>query len=258
MEPAGLQLLFPGPPDVPAEALQAALREYHPSLADAVVSPGTVSWGVHVVRMLFYPEPMPREALEACLNPALLPPELKAEARAHGGHVLLYYAGEAAEPLEQLVAVGAVAGAMSRFGAILTLNEEARTAIHAIALLPDDPGEDMLATLRSLPVPYLWGGYAKFELSDTPGVWIRTFANPRLGIPNLAHWVPSHDEGERIFHLFAAVAGYLRETGLRFEPGEVVRIDDATHLKVREPHAREWWLEGGGPMLVLDAVLLEV
>jgi hypothetical protein len=255
-EPAGLQVLFVGLPDVPVDALRAALREYHPSLADVSVEPGEVVWGDHRVRYLLYPEPMPSDAVSACLNPALLPADVKADAQRHRGHAVLYYAGSHPEPLEQLVAVGTVAGAMARFDAIVTLNEEARTAVLAIALTPDEPTEDMLAVMRALPLPFLWGGFAKFELSDRPGLWIRTFANPRLGVPNLARWVPSHEFGEVTFQLFGAIAAYLRSTGLAFETGELIRIDDDQAYTLRDPQPEEWWLDSRGPLVVLEAATL--
>lgn len=275
-----LQVLFGGVPAVPAEGLTAALRDYHPDLAEAtaefmpvselpsgvqVVSPdgppalaiGLASWGEHRVKVILFAEPMPASAVEGCVQAALLPPDLKAEGRAHQGHALLYYAGTASDPLEQCVALGAVAGALAHFDAILTLNEEARAAIPSFALLPDEDGEDMLATLRTLPLPYLWGGYVKMELTDIPGVWIRTFANHRFGLPNLAYHAASHDEGQQVFRMFAGILGYMRETGLRFELGEVVRIDEDTHLHVREAHLAEWWLDALGEMRVLERVTLE-
>jgi hypothetical protein len=278
-EPPSLQVLFVEPPGIPGTALTAALRDYHPELAAAtaeivpvselppeanVVSPdgppaaavGLIAWGKHVLKLILFPAPMPASAVEGCLRPALLPPEMKSDARAHRGHALLYYAGAETDPLEQLVALGAVAGALARFHAIVTLNEEARAAIPSFALLPDEEGEDMLRSLRTLPIPYLYGGFVKMELTDVPGVWVRTFANHRLGLPNLAYHAAGHDEGQQVFGLFAGVLGYLRETGLTFEIGEIVRVGegDNTHLRVRAPAEAEWWLESRGPMLVLDRV----
>jgi hypothetical protein len=276
-DPPGFQILFADPPSIPADALTAALRDYHPELATAsteiipvsdlpaganVVSPdgptasavGLVAWGKHVVKLILFPAPMPASAVEGCLRPALLPPEMKTDARAHRGHALLYYAGADTDPLEQLVALGAVAGALARFRAVVTLNEEARAAIPSFALLPDEEEEDMLRTLRTLPVPYLYGGFVKMELTDVPGVWARTFANQRLGLPNLAYHAAGHDEGQQVFGLFTGVLGYLRETGLAFEIGEVIRVGDDIHLKVRAPAEAEWWLESRGRMQVLDRV----
>lgn len=275
--PASLQLLLADLTELNPDAFVTVVREYHPTLADANVDLvpadglpatatgitshgpppkllGLVAWADHVLKVVAFDSPMPPNAVESCLRPALLPPDFKDTARGHRAHVLLYYAGRHADPLEQLVAVGCVAGALAHFGAIVTLNEEARAAVASFALLPDDPGEDMLASLRGLPVPFLYGGFVKMELTDVPGVWVRTFACQRLGLPNLAYHATGHADGERIFHLFSGVLGYLRETGLAFEADELVRIDESTSIRVREPQPLEWWLDSDGPLWVLEPV----
>jgi len=277
VDPASLQLLFAQPPTLVAEHLAAVLRAYHPDLASATVELmpvsevpghadlfsaegppasvlGLVGWGQHVVRLVLFAAAMPARAIEGCLQAALLPSDVKDDARRHGAHVLLYYAGYAEDALEQLVALAAVAAALGEFGAIVTMNEEARTAILSTDLLPDQEGEDMMTVLRSLPLPYLYGGFVKLILSDTPGVWMRTSANHRLGLPNLARYAASHDEGQSVFRLFSGLLGYLRETQLQLEPGEVLRIDDDNLFQVRLPTEGEWWLESPGAMLVLTPV----
>lgn len=276
--PPSFQLLLTDLSELNAEALRTALREFHPDLVSADVEfvpanadprvvdrggpppalLGIASWGEHTVRIVACDAPMTTGAVESCLRPALLPPDFKERARRHRAHVLVDYAGRCADPLEQLVALGCVAGIFAYFGSLAILNEEARAAIAPFALTADDEGEDMLATLRSLPVPYLYGGFVKMELTDIPGVWIRTFACHRLGLPNLAMHRPTHADGERIFHLFSGVLGYLRDTGSIFEPGELIRIDDTTVLAVRTPEQREWWLDSDGPIWILDEVRSEV
>jgi hypothetical protein len=274
-DPPGFQLLFPDLLDLSADAVAAAVRDYHPDLAAATVElvptaalpadadlvrgdgppavvVGLVGWGEHAVKLLGFDAPMPADAVEPCLRPALLPDEMKAVARGHRAHVLLYYAGRAADPIERRTAVGAVAGPLARFGAVVTLNEEAQAAVPAFALLPDDLGEDMLATLRSLPIPYLYGGFVRFAVTGEAGLWVRTVACHRLGLPDLAYRMGGPDAGERVFHLFAGVLGYLRQTGLAFEPGETVRVDEDTHLAVREPTLAEWWLDSPGRVWVLE------
>ncbi|MGL4420973.1 MAG: hypothetical protein ACRCZF_09945, partial [Gemmataceae bacterium] len=141
-----------------------------------------------------------------------------------------------------------------RFAAIVTLHEEARTAVHAIALLPDESTEDMLGVLRSLPVPYLWGGFSKMQLSDQTGLWVRSFAHGRLGLPNFAIRVSGHAAGEATFRLFAGLAGYLLETELAIEPGETIRFDEDDHWATRIPRPEEWWLESESPLIVLERV----
>ena len=274
-DPPSLQLLFAEAVRIPAGHLAAALRAYHPDLANASVElmpmtdvPGSeellsrdgppaallglIGWGAHVVKLVSFDAAMPSTAIEACLQAALLPPEVKADARAHQSHMLLYYGGYDDRPLEQLIALAAVAGVLAEFGAIVTLNEEARAAILSTDLLPDQDGEDMLAVLRSLPIPYLFGGFVKLVLSDTQAIWWRTFANQRLGLPNLACFAASHDEGQATFRLFSGLLGYLQEMNLQLDDGEVLRIDEETLFKLRKPAELEWWLDSVGPMWVME------
>lgn len=278
--PASFQILLDDLVDLHTDALGTAFRGYHPTLASARVelisavdqTPaqtgittngpppailGLVEWADHAIKLIACDAPMPPNAMESCLRPALLPPDFKARARQHRAHILLYYAGKNPDPLERLVALGCVAGALVPLGAIATLNEEARAAIASFALTPDDEGEDMLATLRTLPVPFLYGGFVKMELTNIAGVWIRTFACARLGLPELAYHAPDHSQGERVFHLFSGVLGYLRETGLPFEADEIIRIDDTRQLRVRAPIELEWWLESEGPLWVLEELRSE-
>ena len=68
---------------------------------------GLLSWGRHVIRLACFAAPMPAHAMEASVQAALLPPEVKEDARAHQSHVLLYYAGTEPE------ALGAGAGGLA-------------------------------------------------------------------------------------------------------------------------------------------------
>jgi hypothetical protein len=268
-----LQVLFRDPLDLDADALTAFLR--HPELAGAAVELvrvadhpaaaslvsadgppasvlGLVEWGPHRVKLAGFDAPMPYGPVEACVGPAMIPPPLKHDAKHHASHVLLWHAGPGKDPFEQYVAVAAVASALARFDAVVVMNEEARTAVQALDLIPED-GEDILATLRGLPIPYLWGGFVKLDVGDPEKPWVRTFANHLLGLPDLAYHLADHRETSRAFRLFAGMLGYLRQTGERFAPGDTVDLADGGTLRLRPPAEAEWYLESDGEMLVVEA-----
>jgi hypothetical protein len=275
--PLGLQLLYPEPPDLDADAVTAALRDYHPDMAAATVelfavadhpaaaklvsadgppasALGLLGWGNHVVKLAAFNAPMPYGPVETCVVPAMMPPELKEEARQHKAHVLLYYAGSDPDPVERYVALAAAAGALARFGASVILNEEARAAVPAYDLIPDAE-EDALRTLRGLPVPYLWGGFVRMDAGDANRLWVRTFANHRLGLPNLAYQTTGPGEVRRAFELFAGMLGYLKQMGETFTPGDTIDLGDGTKLRLREPADAEWYLDSDGLMLVVEPLL---
>jgi hypothetical protein len=271
--PLGLQILFATPPELAPDAVETVIRGYHPDMREAVielrhiantplattvVSPdgppasviGLVRWGEHQLKFVSFDAPMPYGPVETCVGPGMLPPELKADARRHGAHLLLFHGGPHPDPLEQFVALAAVAGALSRFGGIVVLNEESRAAVPWYDLLPGDE-EDGLATLRGLPIPYLWGGFVKLDVGDSTRPWVRTFANHRFGLPNLACHLSSHAETAHTFQLFAGMLGYLKTMQETFSAGDVIDLGDAK-IQLREPTEAEWFLDSIGPMLVIE------
>jgi len=272
--PLGLQILFFAPPPLDADALLTFLRA-EPELATAegelirvadvpgasafiggdgppASVLGLFSWGTHAVKLAQFDAPMPYGPVESCVGPALLPPPMKVDAKQHTAHVLLFYAGTHADVREQFVALCAVAGAIARCdGAICVLNEDARTACPAFDLIPD-AGEDALATYRGLPVPYLLGGFTKMTVGDAGVLWARTFANHRLGLPDLAMRMSDHQQTARTFQLFTGIAGYLLEMNETLTPGESLDLGDGTTYAVREPTEAENFLISPGAVLVLE------
>ncbi len=265
-DPQALQLLFFDPPALDADAITAFLRPHLPDatceLAPApagVVNAdgppastvGLVTFGEHTIKLIHFDAPMPYGPVEACVGPAMIPPPMKVDAKQHQAHTLLYHTGGAADPLERFVALCAVAGALARFDAIVVMNEEARAAVSAFDLIPDD-GEDALNTYRTLPIPYLLGGFLKMDTGDANRPWVRTFANHRLNLPNLARQLPSHDETAATFQLFAGMLGYLTAMGETFTAGDTVDLGAGPKVRLREPTEAEWWLDSTGPMLVVE------
>jgi len=271
--PQGLQVLFFAPPVLEAEAIAGMLNQLPgianvrcelirvadvPQAAELVSDTGPsasvlglIEWGNHTIRLAQFDAPMPYGPVESCVGPALLPPPMKVDATQHQSHVLLYYAGSEPDGLERFAVLCAVAGVLARCDAIVVMNEEARTAAPAFDLAPD-PGEDALATYRSLPIPYLLGGFVKMDAGQADRPWIRTFANHRVGLPNLARQLTGHEQTAETFQLFAGMLGYLRTMQESFTAGDDIDLGDGTKFHLREPHESEWFLDSEGPLLVIE------
>jgi hypothetical protein len=273
-DPIGLQLLFDVPLALEAEEVTKALRDYHPEMAEAnaelfIVPPpekppahgvepalmGLLSWDRHVVKLVGFTSPMPEAAVKACIQPAHFDPQFKKFAYEHKSHVMLYYAGYDQDPMEQYVALAAAAGSVAYFGASFVLNETARTAVPAAVLHPheEDKG-DLLASLRELPLPFLYCGFVKLEVEGTPGVWMRTYGCFRFGLPDLAFHAPGHELGSTMFDLFSNMLTYLRQTKKQFAPGHTMQVGEGVFLRLRARTTEEWYLESEGEMLVADRI----
>jgi hypothetical protein len=265
--PLNLRVLFPAEFDFEdAATIQHSLRSLDEVLEKARVetvrlpeslgelpgqSIGLAGFGPHVVQMVHYAEPVPPSVFEACVRYAPFVQQLKDDAAQHQCHVVLSYAGEYTDPLEQYTVLTTIAAALARLDAILVINDIARAAFPAEALLATDAPGNFLQSLRTLPIPMLYGGFTKIELEAMPGVWMRTFANHTLNLPNLAYLADSHDAGHAVFDLFTNILNYARERGLNFEAGETINAGDLGPLTFRERTQTEWWLESEGSMLVL-------
>src|SRR5262245_47980401 len=276
--PIGLQVLFHDPLDLETDGLTAYLRSIR-ELAGAEVELvrvadvpaagklvsadgppaavlGLIEWGEHRVKLAGFDAPMPYGPVEACVGPAMVPPPLKQDAKLHESHALLFYDGAHGDPLERYVALAVVASALAQLDAIVVLNEEARTAIPALDLIPAEV-EDLLATLRGLPLPYLYAGFVKLDVGDADRPWVRTFAAHRLELPELAYHLADHGETSRVFKLFSGLLGYLRRTRERFAAGEAIDVGDEGRLQLREPSEEEWCLECESMMIVVDPATIK-
>lgn len=262
--PLSLQVLFPEPCVVESERLVEAFKSYHRSMSrvrcevDPTLSQdgtvfGMIGWGKHVVRCVGFNHPMPEDVVEACIAPSHYHEEIKQNARTHKAHVILYYAGYDPSPLEQYVALAATAGVFAQLGAIVVLNESGHTSFPAAALSGSSDG-DVMELLHELPLPFLYCGFVKHEVEGIPGVWMRTYGAPQLGLPDFAAHAEGHHEGMRYFHMFDSVLRYLLESGAELEAGHTMQIGNEEYLRFREPNEAESFLEGDGEILVAEVI----
>ena len=273
--PLSLQVVFPGA--LPLDAVQLArfVRGYAPEMAEAVVElvraadvpgvrdlvgeagpavavVGLVSWGGHVVKVAGFDAPMPYGPIASCVDPAMMPPEVKADAAEHQSHALLYHAGPETDATECYLALTGVAGALASLGATAVLNEEARTAVPGFDLIPE-PEEDIYATLRKLPLLYLFAGFVRTNVGAPDRPWIRTFGCHQFDLPDLAIQANGLGEASTIFRWFNGMLNYLRATEASFAPGQVIDLGDGVKLTLREPHPTEDdFLFAPATMLVLE------
>ena len=263
--PLSLQVLFPEPCVLDSDCLAKASRSYHASMATVrcEIDPalhregkmfGMIGWEKHVVRCVGFDLPMPAWAVEACLAPSHYPQELKQRARSHKAHVILYYVGYESSPVEQYVALAATAGVMARLGAIVVLNESGHTSLPASVLSGVDSDGDVMDLLRTLPDPIFYCGFVKHEVEGIPGVWMRTYGAPLLGLPDSAAHAAGHHEGQRFFDMFDNIFGYLQESGAQLAAGHTMQIGDREYVRFRAPGEDEAFLESDGGLLVTEVI----
>lgn len=263
-EPLHLQVLFPEPVWLSADALMEKLRQLHPSLAEAraaimtgALIPGSdrlaqlarVWWEKHTVQLGFFAEPMPSGMLEQTVDFALYDDAVKARARAHQGHAVLVYMGEEKDPLKQYEVLAKIVAALVPLGAIVAVNPNGFTSYPAQDLTAR-PGEDLDEVLQTLPLMALFVGFVRMQVVGFKGIWIRTCGAPLLDMPDLAMHTRSHEDGARVFLIFKSIFAAMRDSGVRFGPGDMVDGGEV-QWKFRKPRAKEGFLDSPR-MIVLE------
>lgn len=263
-EPLHLQVLFPEPVWLGADALMIRLRESHPSLAqaraevmtgaiipdsDKLAQLARVWWDKHTVHVGFFAEPMPPGMLEQTVDFALYGDVLKARARAHTGHAVLVYKGEEKDPLEQYGVLAKIVAALVPLGAIVAVNPNGFTSYPAKDLTAR-PGEDLDEVLRTLPLLALFVGFARFTVKGYSGIWIRTCGAPLLDMPDLAMHTRDYEECPHAFLMFKNIFAAMRDSGVRFKVGDMVD-DGERQWKFRKPRTKERFLSSPR-MIVLE------
>lgn len=259
----GLQVLFKEKFTPDAGCLTEAMQSYHISMKRArfeidpgLLERGTVfglaGWGKHVVQLVGFDGPMPADAVERCLAPSHYGQELKAQIRQHASHLLLYYAGNDSSPYEQYLAMAAIGGVLSQFGAIAMLNESARTSFPAEALSGGEPEGDIMEQLREFPLLMLFCGFVKYDVAAVDGVWMRTYGAPLLGLTDFAAHADGHHEGQRYFDMFESILRYMADSHAQLAPGHTMQVGDEEFIRFRAPKKSEAFLGGDNGLLVVE------
>ena len=263
--PLSLQVLFKDRFTLDADRLTEAMRSYHISMKRArfeidpgLLERGTViglaGWGKHVVQLVGFDGPMPADAVERCVAPSHYGQELKAQVRQHASHLVLYYAGNDSSPSEQYLAMAAMGGVLSQFGAIAILNESAQTSFPAEALSGAETEGDIMEMIRESPLLMLFCGFVKCHVEGIDGVWMRTYGAPLLGVSDLAAHAEGHHEGERYFNMFENILRYMRDSPAKPAAGHTMQVGDEAFLRFRAPKKIEAFLVNDADLLVVEVV----
>lgn len=255
-----LQIVFKGNISIDEAQLEQVLRKLDPSMKQASCQRdpqietffGLAGWGKHVIQMVGFEVPFPEEHLEACVAPSHYPAKQKEQIRHHDSHLLLWYAGYDDNVQEQYIALTMVAAALAQFNALAVLNEHAHTSL-PIAVVSEIVSAGSMDMLRhGLPLTMLFCGFVKYEVDGVNGVWMRTYGAETFSLPNFAVLAHGHDEGQKYSDIFNNALNYLLESGAEMVAGHTMESADGTIMRLREPKADEYFLDGPDTVLVVE------
>ncbi|BDI32350.1 hypothetical protein CCAX7_44010 [Capsulimonas corticalis] len=221
--------------------------------ADSGTFAGRVKWGVHAVDMVGFDAPAPKSVLDRCLPPAHYGEPLKRQAYAHKANMLLIHRGPEVDPMSRCVALAAIAGVLELMGAIVVLSEAAQTSLPAGVFSPRSVAASRVEHLRRLPIPLFYVGCVKYNLPNTPKIWMRTYGADFFGAPDLAMLTAGHGVAQQTMDRFDAILGYMIGQKTVVQDGHTMQVGQE-NLRFRKPAASDPQDGSDGPFLVVETI----
>lgn len=91
----------------------------------------------------------------------------------------------------------------------------------------------------TLLIPMLYAGFVKLDVEGLDGVWMRTYGNHVLGLPDLAFLAKGHHEGNATFEMISGLLAYLMRSGAQFAAGHSAELG-SNFVKFRVPSKQEY------------------
>lgn len=247
-------------------ALREALASYDPSLrpveitrfvrADGEATLADLTWQKQSFRLAAFNSPMPKIPVETCIAPSHYDSQIKNRAREHRAHALLFCESPRSQILRNYARLAMLCGGILReSGGLAVLNERAQTSLPAALWTEDDAQTKPAVLWTKAPLLYLYAGFVKFNLPDSPQVWMTTRGLDVFGLPNLTHLAPDHSHGSATMEIFENVAAYMVSNGPVLGAGHTMQIGTDTFMRLRAPATeQELAVADGKELLIADFI----
>lgn len=210
-----------------------------------------IGWQKHIIKVIGFNAPLPKDSLEKCVAPAHYSQDIKQKVYQHDSHLILYYCGYDENILEQYVALTKVATAFENANALVVLNENAHTSLPIQAISNMVSEKDGLDSLCSC-LPVFFCGFVKYEIEGVAGVWMRTYGAELFGLPNFAILASHHNEGEKYLYMFNDILLYLQNNETKMVAGDTMEMGDGQKMSLRNPFTEEYFLNDKSTVLVVE------
>ncbi len=180
---------------------------------------GDLHFGSHPIKIAGLSAPLPSEVIDRTINVSLWQAQIKAGMRGHQSHLSLVYGNGSLNPTERMVALYQAAYAFKSENLIGVVNEPAWTA---------HPTADFL-TIEKIKgyqqeIPFmLWFGYVRVFV-DKQRYWLVTKGHHLFDVPDLACFINSLEEEERVINNFVNLFYYLYEQDVFVNAGDTLEI----------------------------------
>ncbi|MBW6465676.1 MAG: DUF4261 domain-containing protein [Brevefilum sp.] len=173
----------------------------------------------HQLQMAGLAAPLPPGVIDRTVMVSPWGAQIKAAMRQHRAHISLVYAGQNPDPVEQMLALYALAGTFETEDLLGIVNPNAWNA-HPPA---DFLSPASLAQFRQ-EIPFnLWVGYVRFY-TDDQSFWLVTKGHHVFDVPDLAYFIEPGQDPDAVITLFTNLFYYLYEDDVFVTAGDTLEI----------------------------------
>jgi hypothetical protein len=190
----------------------------------------TVSFGEHAADIAGIANPLPPIVLERCLLPSHWDASFHRQARGMGAHVIISYSGASKDPIEQYMALYAVAAQWVPHGAFALFNEPAWTC-HPAHFAQALTQPDMQQVCRESPPLIFWTGFLKLDASQSisgdqsTALWFLSRGNHLFGVPDFALQSNYVQDAAIAQELFSEIFQYFYFDNRDIQPGDFLQVE---------------------------------
>jgi hypothetical protein len=177
-------------------------------------------------------------------------PQDKAPLQGHKAHIICYYEGENASPVERQIALYKTAFAFWKEGLLGILDEDAWNCMPR-RMIEEQVKPNMLHSCRQTLPLGIWTGFVKLFRGKNE-VWFCTKGYHRFGAKDLAY-LGRPDEANAAFDLFGNLFFYMRG-GAVLKAGDTAQVSETENIRFREPYEYQDALNSPSGTLVFEKI----
>ncbi len=196
-----------------------------------------------------------QELAQICAHIRLVP-DAAEKIEQHGSYIELSVEPNPAKPLEAYQVLTFLACMIATHSGLIIANINGFASFNAVQMLTLFADDDWLDAIENMPPLFLFSGPVIHEFDDNDLLWMRSYGNHLLGIPDLGTIISKEILQEYVpmtLEVFDNIMSYMIESGSKVEPGHTMESETVV-INVREQPAKpdEYFYQSPSGMLRIE------
>ena len=260
-----LQILFERLPSLSERDLNEAAKNVSHNPPDfryqlpkdtSVSGEGVAATDAHKIKLNFFDRKLEDRELAQISAHVRLVPDAVAGIEKHGAFISLSVEPNPAKPLEAYQELTFLACMIALREGLAISNINGFTSFSGPGMLQLLADNDWSDAIQEMPPLFLYSGPVLHEFDNNTNLWMRSYGNHLLGIPDLGTIIPTEIIQEYVpmtLQVFDNMMSYMIESGNKVEPGHTMETDSVL-IKIFEQTAKpdEYFYQSPSGMLRVE------